>query len=267
MRNRTMAFSAGLAILLSSPGSIAQETAKRRIATVEDGTATRIEPLRVINGEMRGRTVSGQFSQRARLTNFTLTFTKAQLVNGRLELRGDLALDGDGARLIGQVIATIAGAIAAAANPWPHAGEEPRKDEKESKEEAKKAEEQRQGREAKNPEATSQLGQLAQSTQDTARKTPSAPGEKTEQTQTLYAQSETVNGCGVMFLKLTLPRRLRASVGAIAEPLQLGVVLKSFDNERGEEIVKQVCLALQKSDSRSQLLTLDRLNHLLVSSK
>ena len=67
MRNRTMAFSAGLAILLSSPGSIAQETAKRRIATVEDGTATRIEPLRVINGEMRGRTVSGQFNQRARL--------------------------------------------------------------------------------------------------------------------------------------------------------------------------------------------------------
>jgi hypothetical protein len=261
-----MAFSAGLAILLSSPGSIAQETAKRRMAT-EGGTATRIEPLRVINGEMRGRMVSGQFNQRARLTNFTLTFTKAQLVNGRLELRGDLALDGDGARLIGQVIATIAGAIAAAVNPWPHAGEEPRKDEKKSKEEAKKAEEQLQGREAKNPEATSQLGQLAQSTQDTARKTPLAPGKKTEQTQSLYAQSETVTGCGVMFLKLTLPKRLRARVGAIAEPLQLGVVLKSFDNELGEEIVKQVCLLLQKSDSRSQLVSLDRLNHLLVSSK
>jgi hypothetical protein len=262
-----MAFSAGLAILLSSPGSIAQETAKRRIASAESGTATRIEPVRVINGEMRGRVVSGQFNQRARLTNFTLTFTKAQLVDGRLELRGDLALNGDGGRLIGQVITTIAGAIAAAVNPWPHAGEESRKDEKKSKEEAKKAEEQRQAREAKNPEATSQLGQLAQSTQDTARKTPPAPGEKTEQTQSLYAQSETVTGCGVMFLKLRLPQRLRARMGPIAEPLQLGVVLKSSDNERGEKIVKQICLLLQKPDSRSQLVSLDRLNHLLVSSK
>src|SRR5438445_340179 len=83
-----------------------------------------------------------------------------------------------------------------------------------------------------------------QVTQDTARKTPPAPGEKTEQTQSLYAQSEASTSCGVMFLKLTLPRRLRARMGTIAEPLQLGVVLKPFDNERGEEIVKHVCQLL-----------------------
>jgi hypothetical protein len=133
-------------------------------------------------------------------------------VNGRLELRGDLLLEGDGARFIGQGIATIAGAIAAAVNPWPHPVEESSKGETKSKEEAK-AEEQRQGREAKNPEATGQLGQLAQSTQDTARRTPPAPGEKTERNQSLYTQSETVIGCGVMFLKVTLPRRLRARGG------------------------------------------------------
>ena len=56
-------------------------------------------------------------------------------------------------------------------------------------------------------------------------------------------------------------------MGAIAEPLQLGVVLKPFDNERGEEIVKQVCLLLQKSESRNQAVSLTQLNRLLVSSK
>jgi hypothetical protein len=267
MRNRTIALSAGLAILLSSPVSIAQEIAKRKTATAEVGAATRIEPLRVINGEMRGRTVSGQFNRGGRLANFTLTFTKAEIVSGRLQLRGDFALEGGGARLNDKVIATIAGAIAEAANPWPHPGEEQRKDAKKSKGEEKKAGEQRQGREAKNPEAAGQLGQLAQSTQDTVRKTPPAPGEKTEQTQSLYAQSETLIGCGVMFLKLMLPHRLRARMGAIAESLQLGVVLKPFDNERGEEIVKQVCVLLQISESHNQSVSLDQLNRLLVSSK
>jgi hypothetical protein len=216
---------------------------------------------------MRGRTVSGQFNQGARLTNFTFTFTRAEVVNGGLQLKGDFALEGGRARLSDQVFATIAGAIAAAANPWPRAGDEPRKDAGKPREDEKKAGEQRQGREAKNPEAAGQLGQLAQSTQDTARTTPPAPGEKTEQTQSLYAQSETVTGCGVMFLKLMLPPRLRARMGTVAAPLQLGIVLKAFDNERGEEISKQICRLAQTSENRDRSASLAQLNRLLVSSK
>jgi len=267
MRYRNITLSAGLAILLSSPVSIAQEIVKKKTATANGGAASRIEPRRVINGEMRGRTVSGQFNQGARLTNFTYTFTKAEVVNGRLRLRGDFTLDRGGARLTDQVIATIAGVIAEAVNPWPHPGDEQRKDAKKSTEEKEKAGEQRQGREAKNPEAAGQLGQLAQSTQDTARKTPPAPGEKTEQTQSLNAQSETVTGCGVMFLKLALPHRLRARMGAVAGPLQLGIVLKEFDNELGEEINKQICRLSQTFETRDKSASLDQLNRLLFSSK
>jgi len=266
MRHRKITLSVGLAILLSSPVSMAQEVAKKKTADGH-GVASRIEPLRAINGEMRGRTVSGQFNQGARLTNFTFTFTKAEVVKGRLQLRGDFALEGGGARFSDQVIATVASAIAEAADPWPGPREELRKDAKKSKEEEKKAGEQRQGREAKNPEAAGQLGQLAQSTQDTARKTPPAPGEKTEQTQSLYAQSETGSGCGVMFLKLTLPRRLRARMGAVAGPLQVGTVLKSSDNKRGEEISKQICRLGQTFENRDQSASLDQLNRLLLSSK
>jgi hypothetical protein len=267
MRIRMITLSAGLAILFSSLVSMAQDTAKKKTATAERGAASRIEPLRVINGEMRGRTVSGQFNRGARLTNFTFTFTRAEVVNGRLQLKGDFALEGGGARLTDQVIATIAGAIAEAANPWPRAGDEPRKDAKKSREAEKKAGEQVQGREAKNPEAAAQLGQLAQSTQDTARTTPPAPGEKTEQTQSLYAQSEGVTGCSVMFLKLTMPQRVRARIGAVAGTLQLGMVLKGFDNERGEEIGKQICRLGKTFETGNQSARLAQLNRLLAPSK
>ena len=55
-------------------------------------------------------------------------------------------------------------------------------------------------------------------------------------------------------------------MGTIAEPLQLGVVLKPFDNERGEEIVKHVCQLLQIPESRNQAVSLAQLNrhHLLL---
>jgi hypothetical protein len=268
MKNRKITLSVALAILFSSPLSIAQQGAKKKTATAtEGGTLTRVEPLRVIGGELQARTVTGQVKQGAIATDFSFTITKAEIVNGKLQLSGDFALGGARRQMSDQVTATIGGVMSNAANPWPSAREERRSEAKKSKEEEKKGGEQQQGREAKNPETAGQLGQLAQATQDTARKTPPAPGEKTEQTQSLYSQSETSTGCGVMFLKLTLPRRLRARIGAIADPLQLGVVLKPFDNERGEEIVKQVCLLLQKSESRNQAASLAGLNRLLVSSK
>ena len=268
MKNRKITLSVALAILVSSAVSMAQEGAKKKIATAtEGGASTRVEPLRVIGGELHARTVTGQVKQGVITTDFSFTITKAEIVKGSLQLSGDFALGGARRQMSDQVTATIGGVMSNAANPWPSAREERRSEAKKSKEEEKKAGEQQQGREAKNPETAGQLGQLAQATQDTARKTPPAPGEKTEQTQSLYAQSETSTGCGVMFLKLTLPPRLRARMGAIAEPLQLGVVLKPFDNERGEEIVKQVCLLLQISESRNQAVSLAQLNHLLVSSK
>ena len=268
MKNRKITLSVALAILVSSPVSIAQQGAKKKTATAtEGGASTRVEPLRVIGGELHARTVTGQVKQGVIATDFSFTITKAEIVKGRLQLSGNFALGGARTQVNDQVTATIGGVISNAANPWPSAREERRSEVKDSKEKEKKAGEQQQGREAKNPETASQLGQLAQATQDTARKTPPAPGEKTEQTQSLYAQSETSTVCGVMFLKVMLPRRLRARMGAIADPLQLGVVLKPFDNERGEEIVKQVCLLLQISESRNQSASLDHLNRLLVSSK
>src|SRR5712691_7441410 len=268
MKSRKITLSVALAILVSSPISMAQQGAKKKTATAtEGGASTRVEPLRVIGGELHARTVTGQVKQGVIATDFSFTITKAEIVNGKLQLSGDFALGGARRQMSDQVTATIGGVMSNAANPLPSAREERRNEAKKSKEEEKKAGQQQQGREAKNPETAGQLGQLAQATQDTARKTPTAPGEKTEQTQSLYAPSETSTGCGVMFLKLTLPRRLRAKMGAIAEPLQLGVVLKPFDNEHGEEIVKQVCLLLQISESRNQAVSLAQLNRLLVSSK
>lgn len=81
-----------------------------------------------------------------------------------------------------------------------------------------------------------------------------------------YARSEPNTACGVLFLKLTLPRRLRARIGATPEPLQLSVVLKPFDNQRGEEIVNQICL-LQVPESPNQSQNLNQLNRLFVLTK
>jgi hypothetical protein len=209
-------------------------------------------------------TVAGVVKQGWTATAFSFTLTKAEIVNGRLQLAGDFALQGGLAQTRERVTATIGGLVANAANPWPNARQERRSQSKKSKEEQKPGEQQ-QGREAKTPETAGQLGQLAQSTQDTARKTPPTQGDKTEQTQSLYTQSEMSNACGVMFLKLTLPRHLRARIG-VAEPLQLGVVLKPFDNERGEQIVRQICQLLQISKGNKSV-NLDQLNRLFASSK
>jgi hypothetical protein len=268
MKNRKIMLSVVLAILLSSPVSMSQHAVKRKATTAaEGGVSIRVEPLRVIGGELYANTVTGQVSQGAIATDFSFTITKAEIVNGRLRLSGNFALDRGHGQMSDRVSATIGGVISNSANPWPNAREERRSEAKKSKEQEKNAGEQQQGREAKNPEAAGQLGQLAQSTQDTARTTPPAPGEKTEQTQSLYAQSETVIGCGVMFLKLMLPPRLRARMGAVAAPLQLGIVLKAFDNERGEEISNQMCRLAQTSENRDQSASLAHLNRLLRSSK
>jgi hypothetical protein len=112
---------------------------------------------------------------------------------------------------------------------------------------------------------------LAQSTQDTARKTPPAPGERNEQTQSLYAQAEMGAGCGIFFLSINLPPRLRAPMGAGERPLQLGVVFAPLDNRIGEEVNRRICAILRMSGDKSASSRVstfvDEFNRFLASSR
>lgn len=208
----------------------------------KSSAARSVEPLRVINGQMQGRRVAGRFMANGRPADFAFVLSKAEVIGGNLQLIGEFRL-GRNSRAAETVKASVAGAMAKTTDPWPSASdEEPEK---------KPDDEQKQGREAKNPEASGQLGQLAQSTQDTARKTPNVPGGRNEQTQSLYAQAEMATGCGVIFLSLDLPERLRARMGAAARPLQLGVVLAPLDNKLGEDINRRICALVQISGNKS----------------
>src|SRR5215210_6678136 len=121
MRNKKIMLLIALAIMLSPPVSLTQTVAKKKTASAAaSGASSGIEPLRVINGEMLGRTVTGQFKQGAKASAFSFTITKAEVVNGRLQLTGDLAI-GARAKSSDQVTATIAGTMAKAENPWPSA--------------------------------------------------------------------------------------------------------------------------------------------------
>jgi hypothetical protein len=214
---------------------------------------------------MQGRTIAGRFISNGRPSDFSFVLSKAEIVGGKLQLTGDFRL-GRNARAAEQVKASIAGAMAKATDPWPGASDE----EPESKAKAD-AEEQKQGREAKSPEAAAQLGQLAQSTQDTARKTPNVPGERNEQTQSLYAQAEMATGCGLIFLSLDVPERLRARMGAGAHALQLGVVLAPLDNRLGEDINRRICAIVQlsgnKSADRRLQSSVDEFNRFIASGR
>ena len=226
MQNRKNTILAVLLVLLSPTVFLAQTSAKKKQASpVGNTTRGRIEPLRVINGEMRGRTVTGRFKQVERERDFSFTITKADVVNGHLQLSGDFALGGTHVQASDQVTATIAGVMSKAATPWPGADNGQPKDKKKLTEE-----------------------------------------EKTEQTQSLYAQADANTGCGVMFLGLTLPQRLRGRMGRGVESLQLDVVFKPFDNERGEEINRAICRLLQIREAGEQAAGISDLNRLLISA-
>src|SRR5437667_2046602 len=131
MKTRKITLSAALAVLLSSPVSMAQHGVKKKAATAAPGGASsRVEPLRVIGGELYASTVTGQVKQGAIATDFSFTITKAEIVNGRLQLSGDFALGGSRAQMGDHVTATIGGVISNAANPWPSAREERRSEAK-----------------------------------------------------------------------------------------------------------------------------------------
>ena len=243
-----------------APSPTVGAQAKKTVAT--SAAAHNVEPLRVINGQMRGREIAGRFMAKGRPADFSFVLSKAESAGGKLQLVGEFRL-GQSSRAAEPVKASIAGAMAKITDPWPSASdEEPEQKPKPG------ADEQKQGREAKSPEASGQLGQLAQSTQDTARKTPKVPGERNEQTQSLYAQAEMTTGCGLIFLSLDLPARLRARMGAGVRPLQLGVVLAPVDNKLGEDINRRICALLQissKSGENSLTASVEEFNRFLAS--
>jgi len=254
----------------------AQTRAKRQRSAANSPTASgaagAVEPLRSIAGELNGRTVAGEFNAKGRDVPFTFTFTRADVIGGRVQMSGDFQIGG---RVSQKLQSRLVATMATADNPWPSAGDEAPKEKppekpKEKAKESAKAGEQKQGREAKNPETAAQLGQLSQSTQDTARKTPPAPGERNEQTQSLYAQAAEGVGCGAFYFTIELPPQLRAAMGAGTQPVQMNVVLATIDNPEGEQISRLICrahrMALNKAagDSTSGV---DKLNRLLGSSK
>jgi len=201
--------------------------------------STRTEPLRVINGEMVGNTISGKFTPGGQRASFFYTLTKANVVDGRLRLSGSFALGSGSAnpKAGNVVIATLAGTMARSANPWPSANDPPRP--------------QRQGQQA----------QRRQGEQE----------ERTEQTQSLYVGAETGGGCEVVFLSLALPPRLRARLNTGSYPLQLGVTLVQTDNRRGQEINRHICYIARalsnKSAAADVSATIDQLNRLIASSQ
>jgi hypothetical protein len=247
---------------LSGSTALSFQAAKEQ-KTVTTSAPARVEPVRVVNGRMKGRVIAGQFSRNGRLSDFSLALSKAEIVGGKLELVGDFRA-GAADRIGQNVRSTIAGTMAMAANPWPHASDD------DAEETPKSSDEQKQGREAKNPETAGQLGQLAQSTQDTARKTPPAPGKSTEKKEPVYGQVENISGCGVLFLSLDLPLRLRTAMSA-GRALQIGVVLAPLDNRVGEEINKRICSIVRrlgdKSGAQSVSAGLVELNRLLASAQ
>ncbi|HVF91391.1 MAG TPA: hypothetical protein VNH22_15105 [Blastocatellia bacterium] len=255
------------AIFTSSPVAPAQVKGKAKSSP--QVAAGGVEPLRVLGGQMRGRAISGPVMAKGRQSNFTFVITKARMVGGKLQLSGDFSLGRSAAAEA--VNASIAGTMAKAANPWPGASDDaPEKDDAPKKDEAPKTEQQ-QGRETKSAEAAAQLGQLAQSTQDTARKTPPAPGERTEQTQSLYAQAGMETGCGIFYLSVEMSPRLRAALGAGPRPVQLGVLLAPIDNRLGEEINRHICAIVRLSGDKPGDARLsesvEEFNRLLASSR
>ncbi len=233
---------------------------------------------------------------------FDLRLTGARIVRGRLELEGE-AVPVVGRRTPVRMTVDLSGTLAKYRPPEeeqavartpvtptaPAAGQNPA---------------QPPGQAPANPESASGLGQLAQATQSTARtaQTPTAPGGKqapqtppgqtpggrTTLTEAITAppvQTAAVagarlgatTGCEIFFLRFRLPEGWPASTAArsggrrrAAEPTyQLGVMVPSRDNKRGEEINQTMCRVIrtmQAGTGESERLNeeLARLNQLLA---
>jgi hypothetical protein len=82
------------------------------------------EPLRVLNGTMSGRTISGKFTRQGRPMDFSFVMTKAEYSKGELRLHGKL----NAGQASEEVVAAFSGAIIRPFNPWPGPSEELKKD-------------------------------------------------------------------------------------------------------------------------------------------
>lgn len=88
--------------------------------------SSRKEPLRALNGVLRGRTVSGQFVRQGRPVDFSFVLTRAEYADGQLRFHGKLSAG----RASEDVIALFGGSVIRPYNPWPGPSEEFRKEEK-----------------------------------------------------------------------------------------------------------------------------------------
>ena len=239
----------GLAVavaLLAAADASAQRRGRGAVARARRPAAVRpaarVEPVRTLSGRMIGNRVVARLADDR--TEFDYTLTGAQVVDGKLQFLGSVVEPGRAGDAGETASATLVGTLGRSREPWAWASE-PRR----PKPAAGQQGAQPQGREARNPETAGQIGQLSQATQSTARttQTPTAPegkkpaeGQVTEQTQSLYTAIDAGSGCDVLYVKMQLPPQLAARARA-AEPVQIGVVLATLDNKRGEEINRHVC--------------------------
>ena len=109
-------------LLLTASTTLAFQVSTELKVKVKRPVREPVEPLRVINGQMQGRTVTGQFLRNDHPSNFSLTVTKAEVVGAKLELLGAFQT-GPAPQSSQNIRAKIAGSMAMAANPWPHASD------------------------------------------------------------------------------------------------------------------------------------------------
>jgi hypothetical protein len=111
--------SVGFSCLPQAYGS--QKPKAKTVVARSSASPATVEPLRVINGRMQGKTVSGSIAINAKPARFSFTLAKAGVIEDRLHLEGVFKLD----RLSDQVSATPAGTLAEPVNPRGGGSSEP----------------------------------------------------------------------------------------------------------------------------------------------
>jgi len=204
---RTLISLVAIAVALISTDAGVQQTASPTKSQRPHSTAAsaRVEPLRVINGELRANTIDGKFRKGIRTTKFSLTLMRADLINGVPRLRGHFKVTG--AQTLGEpVTASIGGAMSEAANPWPNARD-------------------------------------------------SRPASSQEER----------DDCSAVFLKLTVPQRIRAALGS-AQQVQVGFIA-SFTDKNAARILAEICRLRRAGDQVGQDSRVEGLNLLLASAR
>lgn len=247
--------------------------------------AARVEPLRTMRGLMSGNVIAARRSDDS--PGFNYTITGARISEGRLELQGALTPASRNIGPASAVTATLVGMLAKFRPPEPGTQAVTQTTSPAIAAATGQNPVQQPGREPTSPENAAQLGQLSQATQTTARtaQPPTAPGGKqpsdknlTEQitqapvqTRALATAGGGTTGCELMFLKMQLPMQLAASTRAGSQPVQLGVVLATIDNERGMEINQHICRIVRALNSggkdREIETELTQLNRLLSGGR